>query len=261
MILWVDDNDELRRAVAEHLATAGHHVVEAGSAEEALQVLALGTDRETETPQLLLSDLRLPGRTGLELAATLRSRLPGLPVLLVTSHATPDELSSWEEDPRFAMVQKPFEMADLEAAVLALLAGKTPAQSSNLSPRAEMPTPQPFATSEPTHPTQPTQRPPWLRFALAAVVALAILGGAWPWIAPGSAPPHLPDAPSADDVRRGGTIQTLDPFGPDRVRSERLPLAVLRRMPSAIACTWRTSPVPPSGRVRRTASTCRCRLN
>ena len=216
MILWVDDNDELRRAVAEHLAAARHRVVEAGSAEAALVLL----DAESE-PELLITDLRLSGQSGLQLAETLRSRAPGLPVVLVTSHATPDELAAWTDDPAFAVLQKPFEMDELEAAVSALLAGETPAQAPQpqtssaqpLPPSAQAASPEPLPFPE-TDSSSPTQNPPWLRFALAAVVALAIVGGTWPWIAPGSAPPELPDAPSTDDVRRGGTIQTLDPFGP-----------------------------------------------
>lgn len=206
MILWVDDNDELRRAVAEHLTAAGHRVVQAGSAEQAVECL----ERETEAPGLLLTDLRLPGRTGLQLAETLRFRVPVLPVLLVTSHATSADLDAWTGDARFHVLHKPFEMAELESAVSALLAGQTlPSRSLDRPLRFHQ-----NPVSDVIRSTRVSRSPRWLRLALATVVALLILGGAWSWIAPGDAPPELPEAPKADDVVRGGAIQTLSPFGP-----------------------------------------------
>lgn len=206
MICWVDDNDELRRAVAERLRASGHQVLEAGSAEEALAAL----ERGDGAPQLLLTDFRLPGRNGLELAATLRARpeTSGLPVLLVTSHAGAKDLEGWLGKPRFAVLQKPFEIEDLDAAVSACLAGETPSTGF----RPPVSNDGPVAAAIPPEATQS----PWLRPALAAVLTLAVLAvlaSVWPWLG-GTTPPELPDAPDERDVRRSGALQTLEPFGP-----------------------------------------------
>lgn len=233
MILWVDDNDELRRAVAEHLRAAGHRVLEAADAGEAVE--RLGSER----PRLLLTDLRLPGATGLELAESLRSRpgLAALPVVLVTSHAADHELAAWHDDPAFVRLQKPFDLGALTAAVEALLEGKRPLEEPQSATRvavgsgpAQTGSSQARSSQTRSSQTRPSSRRrsprPWLRPALAACVAVAALGvvgslwlapGVSPWVlssrVPGTGPPALPDAPS-DDVRRRGVVETLDPYGP-----------------------------------------------
>lgn len=223
MILWVDDNHELRRAVTEHLKAAGHRVAEAGSAEEALEIVKrLGPD---DALDLLLTDFRLPGRTGLDLAATLRD-MPAtslLPVLLVTSHATSDDLIGWSGDSEFAVLQKPFDLVDLYAAVSTFLAGETPRtgfRPSRPAPSNDAPTPSTASAKTPSDAGRSSREPgssEWLRLALAVGLSLAVLAIAWPWLGPADSisgtAPSLPDAPT-EDVRRSGVIQGLDPFGP-----------------------------------------------
>ena len=209
MICWVDDNDDLRRAVAEHLRASGHQVIDAGSAEEALATL----EREDVALQLLLTDFRLPGRNGLELAASLHARpeTSEVPVLLVTSHAGAEDLDGWLGEPGFAVLQKPFEIEDLDRAVSTFLAGDTPRTGF----RPPVSTDGSVIAETPPVTSPADSRPPWLRPVLAAVLSLAVLVGAWPWLVPqGGSAPELPDAPNANDVRRSGVIQTLGPFGP-----------------------------------------------
>ena len=77
-ILIVDDSRTLRQALQDELEGGGHEVVAAGSAEEALTLLA-----EQEFA-LILSDLVLPGMDGLGLMDAARKDNPSLPVVLVT---------------------------------------------------------------------------------------------------------------------------------------------------------------------------------
>ena len=78
MILCVDDEPNalvLRKLV---LQKAGYHVVTATSAFQALDLLT------TEKVDLVLSDQLMPGQTGTELTRQIKSKWPGLPVILLS---------------------------------------------------------------------------------------------------------------------------------------------------------------------------------
>ena len=81
-ILVVEDEGTQREALAGVLQQWGHTVLTAGSADLALAVLA---DRPVD---LLLTDLRMPGRSGLELLAECRQRRPDVAVVVVTAYGT-----------------------------------------------------------------------------------------------------------------------------------------------------------------------------
>lgn len=78
-VLLVDDNQLLRRLIARTLRGDGHEVLESSSAEEA-EALATEPDRI----DLLILDVSLPGRSGLELIRILRARGCRAPALLIT---------------------------------------------------------------------------------------------------------------------------------------------------------------------------------
>jgi DNA-binding NtrC family response regulator len=78
--LVVDDDESLRRVMARQLADAGHDVVAAASAEEALAHLAEGG------ADLLVTDQRMPGMDGLRLLAEAKRLDPDLAVVVVTAH-------------------------------------------------------------------------------------------------------------------------------------------------------------------------------
>ncbi len=80
-ILVVDDEVRIRELYARTLSEAGLDVVTAGSAEEGLRLLA------EVAPDLVVSDVRMPGASGLEMLQVVRRRVPDLPFLLVTAFA------------------------------------------------------------------------------------------------------------------------------------------------------------------------------
>lgn len=82
-VLLVEDDRATRVMLAHVLQTAGYAVLEAGDGREALAVL--GDPPETERIDLVVSDVRMPGMNGMELARVLREADPGLPVVLLTS--------------------------------------------------------------------------------------------------------------------------------------------------------------------------------
>jgi two-component system C4-dicarboxylate transport response regulator DctD len=86
VVLLVDDEDVVRRITARILAGAGFRVLEAHDGEQAATLLAtLGTN----AVGLVVSDIRMPGMSGIELAAMVSERWPTVPVLLVSGQGGP----------------------------------------------------------------------------------------------------------------------------------------------------------------------------
>lgn len=79
-ILVVEDDRMVRHALVEWLGISGHATCEAENASTALAML------ERDKPDLVLSDVRMPGLSGLELLERLRVLDPDLPVVLITGH-------------------------------------------------------------------------------------------------------------------------------------------------------------------------------
>src|SRR4249919_3158612 len=112
MVLLVDDEALVRAGSRHMLGEAGHAVVEATSAVEALQLLRAGLRVD-----ILVTDYAMPGMSGSRLAEEARKLQPGLPVLLVTGYANLDDAEA-ERLPRLA---KPYSAAGLAHAVAKLL--------------------------------------------------------------------------------------------------------------------------------------------
>ncbi|WP_225781046.1 sigma 54-interacting transcriptional regulator [Xenophilus sp. Marseille-Q4582] len=135
-ILVVDDDPDILRLLSLRLTGAGYQVTAVTSAESAL------TQLEIEHPRLVLSDVRLPGRDGLQLFDEIRKRHPTLPVILLTAHGTiPDAVEATARGV-FTYLTKPYdarELLDKIAQALALGApAATPAASGDESWRAEI---------------------------------------------------------------------------------------------------------------------------
>ena len=102
-ILVVDDDDLVRDAVGEMLAAVGHPVLKLRDGQQALQAL------RRRAPDLVITDIRMPGLTGVDLCIAARNLYPDLPVIGMSGHATDDG----REDLFAGFLQKPFQMADL----------------------------------------------------------------------------------------------------------------------------------------------------
>ncbi|MYN07472.1 sigma 54-interacting transcriptional regulator [Pseudoduganella aquatica] len=102
-ILLVDDDTDLLRLLSLRLTANGYRVTSADSAEAALARLSI------ELPQLVVSDVRLPGRDGMALFQEIRSQYPALPVILLTAHGTiPDAVEATTLG-AYAYLTKPFD--------------------------------------------------------------------------------------------------------------------------------------------------------
>jgi PAS domain S-box-containing protein len=108
--LIVDDEELVRLSTADMLNDLGYQVVEASSAEEALERVRSGV-----RPDLLVSDHLMPGMTGIDLARALRVEHQNLKVLIVSGYAESEGVS-----PDFARLAKPFRKDELSASLTAL---------------------------------------------------------------------------------------------------------------------------------------------
>lgn len=115
-IVVVEEEFLIRWMLSEELRDGGYQVIEACDAAEALTIL------ETVSPDLLISDVRMPGPfDGMELLARVRETLPTLPVIIISGHLHPAQ-AMIEGATQF--VVKPYHMKAVVDAVRAAL-GKT----------------------------------------------------------------------------------------------------------------------------------------
>lgn len=117
-ILIVEDDESLRKTLAHHF-DADLEVIAVGTGKEAIQ--AIGSLTRID---LLLTDFDLRGQfDGLDVARAMKARDPEAPILLVTgSGATLPRVRELLSIPNTVLLAKPFDPADLEQTVCALLA-------------------------------------------------------------------------------------------------------------------------------------------
>lgn len=122
-ILIVEDEEKVAFFLKEGLSDqeSGYHVVNAPSAEEALQVL------DAQEFDLIITDFRLPGQNGLELINRLKSSHPYTPTMLITAYGS-DELEAAAYRERVARyLTKPFRLEKFVEAVREILSPIHPA--------------------------------------------------------------------------------------------------------------------------------------
>ena len=117
-ILMVDGDDGVRRSTSRALELLGCTVISAASAEEAMTLL----DASGEMPDLLVTELSLPGMDGGELADRLQASNPGLGVLFVSGYALEGEKGMQDVARGRRLLQKPFSVDSLGEAVRGMLA-------------------------------------------------------------------------------------------------------------------------------------------
>lgn len=121
-ILLADDDPDMRKMVARSLRRSGYQVVEVSDGNELLQHLNNGVvPSHYEEPDLVVSDIRMPGQSGIEVLAGLRRANWAMPVILITAFG---DRATHEESRRLGaaiVLDKPFEMDELMHAVEAIV--------------------------------------------------------------------------------------------------------------------------------------------
>jgi len=103
--IWIIDDDRSIRWVFEKTLTrAGLEFKTFASAQEALAAL------ETSSPQVVVSDIRMPGESGLELLQQLKQRFPTLPVIIMTAHSDLESAVAAFQGGAFEYLPKPFDI-------------------------------------------------------------------------------------------------------------------------------------------------------
>ena len=110
-LLLVDDDDAFRKVLARELGRLGYDVATAGSGEEALRRVA---ERE---PEVVLLDLRLPDRDGLEVLEAIQAASPGTDVIMLTGHGSIDTAIQSVRAGAFDYVAKPCPLDELEVRI------------------------------------------------------------------------------------------------------------------------------------------------
>jgi len=116
-ILIVDDEPDIREVIRFALDPAGFNTLEAGSAREALEVIA------ADRPDLILLDWMLPGRSGLDLAKQLKRdpNTENLPIIMLTARIEEADLVRGLGAGADDYITKPFSPRELMARIKAVL--------------------------------------------------------------------------------------------------------------------------------------------
>jgi len=114
-ILIVEDEPKTLEALKKALQPLGHALDTAGDGEKALAML------EKTAYDLLVTDLMMPERTGMDLLEALIGRGSRIPVLVCSAYVQHDALKGLGRGLRVEVVAKPFKAAALAAAAQKLL--------------------------------------------------------------------------------------------------------------------------------------------
>jgi CheY-like chemotaxis protein len=105
-VLAVEDDEDLRKILCEHLSAAGYIVKGAGDGIEAVKEL-----EETQW-HVVLTDCEMPRMDGLELLRIVKARWPHIPVVMISGEPSGTEKRALQQGV-FGWIHKPFDMASL----------------------------------------------------------------------------------------------------------------------------------------------------
>jgi two-component system nitrogen regulation response regulator GlnG len=107
--IWIVDDDQSIRFVLEKaLLREGLSTRSFTNPREVLA--ALNSEEGREGPQVLVSDIRMPGGSGLDLLTEVKQKLPGLPVIIMTAFSDLDSAVSAFQNGAFEYLPKPFDL-------------------------------------------------------------------------------------------------------------------------------------------------------
>jgi CheY-like chemotaxis protein len=111
-ILIVDDEPQVAEVLAKSLSREGHRARVATSGEEALELL-----RGPTPPDALFLDVSMPGVNGLDVLAEVKRLRPSLPVVVITGHATEDEIDEVRRLGAVDVIAKPAPLTHYQQAL------------------------------------------------------------------------------------------------------------------------------------------------
>ena len=106
-ILIVDDEVTIRRLIHQRLSKEGYHCSEAGSAEQALEKLA------NNLTELVILDIRMPGKSGIELLPEIKADYPDTAVIMATAVGEIDIVTQCMKQGAYDYISKPFNLDEM----------------------------------------------------------------------------------------------------------------------------------------------------
>lgn len=103
----VEDEAVLRRCLARTLERQGHSVRAVETAEEGYAVVA------ADRPDLLITDLRLPGMSGQDLLEKVKQEYPDMAVIMITAHGTNEDAAAAAAHGVDSYLRKPLDLGEL----------------------------------------------------------------------------------------------------------------------------------------------------
>lgn len=130
--IWiVDDDRSIRWVLDKALRQAGMEPTCFESGDEVLNAIA-GASNE-EQPQAILSDIRMPGSSGLKVLEKLQARFPNIPVIIMTAHSDLESAVASFQGGAFEYLPKPFDVDEAVAITRRALAVAREALATTLS--------------------------------------------------------------------------------------------------------------------------------
>jgi CheY-like chemotaxis protein len=117
-VLVVDDDPVVARSFDRVLSAKGYAVITAASGQEALNKL------ETENYDVVFTDIKMPGMSGLEMAEQVKERRPWLPVVIITGYGSPDNEARAEAAGVSSFLRKPLSPDMIEGSAQKALSEK-----------------------------------------------------------------------------------------------------------------------------------------
>lgn len=130
-LLLVEDHEPVRRLAARFLSQRGYRVLACGSGPEALERL----EHEAAAPDLVVSDIMMPGMDGPSLARKLKETLPGLSFLFVSGYADEALEQSGLDPDCYRFLAKPYTLDQLARQIDELLKSRLGGPASDARPR------------------------------------------------------------------------------------------------------------------------------
>ena len=110
-VLIVDDERSMRDFLKILLEKEGHKVAIAESGKTALDIL------DNQQVDVIVSDIRMPGMTGIELLEAVKGESPDLPVIMITAFASPDDAVLAMKNGAFDYITKPFNVDEIKSVI------------------------------------------------------------------------------------------------------------------------------------------------
>ncbi|HET7729383.1 MAG TPA: response regulator [Usitatibacter sp.] len=129
-VLVVDDDPVVGRSFDRVLAEKGYAVISAPDGESALERLA------QEDYDVVYTDLKMPGMSGIEVARRIKSSRPGMPVVVITGFGTPENEREAHELGTTAFLHKPLSPEAIEDSIDMALNAIAAARASSAATRA-----------------------------------------------------------------------------------------------------------------------------